>query len=221
MCAMTCPWRHPVPRAPASRCCAHRRQQIVAVLDDEQIAVSPQPVAGVHHAARTGGAYVLASRPSNRMPPPGTGRGSDRSLGGPCPPRGAPARRALLDGRCLCARPRGGCRRARRRTPPSRSGRCGRPRRRGRRPRRDAPRRGRQNQHLAYAKPEVGPDVVPFRQIPIVEVVAPGNAVERIALPDHIRLRHGGGRAGSASAGQGAQTQATAIARVMRLALQP
>ena len=36
------------------------REQSIAVLDDDQIAIAAQPASGVDHAPSTGGAYILA-----------------------------------------------------------------------------------------------------------------------------------------------------------------
>jgi len=61
-----------------------------------------------------------------------------------------------------------------------------------------------QHQDLAYRDAEIGADVVPSRQIAKVEIVTPGDAVERVLGTYHIGFRTGAG-------GIGARTQQQAI----------
>ena len=133
-------------------------EQSIAVLDDDQIAIAAQPASGIDHAPGTRGTHVLAQSPRQQYAAAGQRAWLAKTLRRPHPFW----RRGL--GR---SRPRRSAR-------PRRAGQEWRAGRAGRRV------SGSQYQNLPDRNAKIRAEIVPPRQIAIVQIVAPSNTVERV-----------------------------------------
>jgi hypothetical protein len=183
------------------------------VFDDDQISVPAQTAARVHHPTGTRGAHVLPQSPGQKNPPARHGTRCADTVRRP-----KPSRRAIGGAR-NCSRRRGrwawcNCNRCMMvwRT----CVRCAGRRTRGRPMLGRRRLSGAQHQDLAYGDAEVRADVVPSRQITIVEIVAPGDAVEGVLGAHHVARRTGGGGIGACAQQQATQPNGANRARDAR-----